>query len=564
VPGSSVARLASAQPPRTDVAERHRAEAAQPFGRTPWDWAAWLLLVVLAVLAAFTITDYGVSNDEEVQHRYGELIVALYTSGFSDQNLFAYRNLYLYGGLFDIIAVLAGEVLPFDIYLIRHALSVAFGIAGIGAAWATARLVAGPRAGLLAAVLLAVTAQWYGPMFNHTKDIPFAATMIGATYFLLRAARDLPAPRWRDMIGFGVLLGAACGLRAMGLLLFGYAGLVVLAHLLPQVTQDRAAAFASARRAAARFLPAFLLGYAIMLAAWPWAALDIFNPLRAVFAFSHFHYEIHTLFAGHVYTMANVPRWYVPAYLAIRLPLVLWAGALLSAAFALRSGMLAALNEPSATRMRREIGWLWFFVLFPLACQVAARGPAFTGLRHFMFLLPLLAVLAGVGFNALFDLIATRRPRIVMPAAIALCAALLWEASLLVRLHPYQYLYYNALVGGLKGAADRYEMDYWGNMMPEAVRALERYAKRVDPAGESRLVGVCGERFSFEHEAADQFQWSVGWYEADFFIAPTHMDCDSANNGNPVIRIERLGVLIGVVKDRRGFPWPTGPAQASK
>jgi len=26
-------------------------------------------------------------------------------------------------------------------------------------------------------------------MFNHTKDIPFAAAMMGATYFLLRGAR---------------------------------------------------------------------------------------------------------------------------------------------------------------------------------------------------------------------------------------------------------------------------------------------------------------------------------------------------------------------------------------
>ena len=32
-------------------------------------------------------------------------------------------------------------------------------------------------------------------MFNHTKDIPFAAAMMGATFFLLRAARDLPRPR---------------------------------------------------------------------------------------------------------------------------------------------------------------------------------------------------------------------------------------------------------------------------------------------------------------------------------------------------------------------------------
>ena len=40
---------------------------------------------------------------------------------------------------------------------------------------------------------------------------------------------------------------------------------------------------------------------------------------------------------------------------------------------------------------------------------------------------------------------------------------------------------------------------------------------------------------------------------ADFFIAPTHMDCDRLVEGKTILSIERLGVPIGVVKDRRGF-----------
>ena len=56
-------------------------------------------------------------------------------------------------------------------------------------------MIAGPRAGALAALALAVCGVWYGGMFNHTKDVPFAAAMIGASYFLLRAVRELPRPR---------------------------------------------------------------------------------------------------------------------------------------------------------------------------------------------------------------------------------------------------------------------------------------------------------------------------------------------------------------------------------
>ena len=107
-------------------------------------------------------------------------------------------------------------------------LSALSGIGGVAAVWATARMIAGPRAGLFGAVALAICGVWYGGMYNHTKDVPFASAMMGASYFLLRAARDLPAARWRDILGFGLMLGAALGLRATGLLMPCYAVMVIL------------------------------------------------------------------------------------------------------------------------------------------------------------------------------------------------------------------------------------------------------------------------------------------------------------------------------------------------
>ena len=75
--------------------------------------------------------------------------------------------------------------------------------------------------------------------------------------------------------------------------------------------------------AGARFIPALSLAYLIMIASWPWAALDPLNPLRAIFSFAHFHYEIRTIVAGEIYKMADVPWWYVPFYLSIKLPLLI-------------------------------------------------------------------------------------------------------------------------------------------------------------------------------------------------------------------------------------------------
>src|SRR5690606_17080004 len=100
----------------------------------------------------------------------------------------------------------------------------------------------------------------------------------------------------------------------------------------------------------------------------------------------------------------------------------------------------------------------------------------------------------------------------------------------------------------------RYEGDYWVTIMPEAVTDLEAYIAKIDAKGDHPhryTVAVCGDRLPFEKEANARLQWVQDWTQAAFFIAPTHMNCDRALGGNEIVRISRLGVKIGVVKDRR-------------
>jgi hypothetical protein len=55
----------------------------------------------------------------------------------------------------------------------------------------------------------------------------------------------------------------------------------------------------------------------------------------------------------------------------------------------------------------------------------------------------------------------------------------------------------------------------------------------------------------FEKEADARLEWTRDFRRADFFVAPTHMNCDRMLNGRVVATVERLDVVIGVVKDRR-------------
>jgi len=529
------------------------------------DLAAGLLFATLVVLVACTFHDYAISNDEEVQQRYGELILGYYASGFADQAVFHFKNLYLYGGLFDVAAVWLEKIVPFDPYAVRHLLSALIGVGGIGAAWATARTIGGPRAGVLAALTLAACGIWYGAMFNHTKDIPFAAAMMGGVYVLVRLGRELPRPRWHLVVLFGVLCGCALGIRVLGVFLLVEALLVVAiyAPIGPGVTWRHVAPFAA--RAAVPPTVAFLIAYAIMIAAWPWAGLAPLNPLRALSAFAEFHYPINTILDGQVYRMADVPRWYVPTYIGIKLTLLLLAGAGLALVLAIvpRHVVNAADHAP-----RKETVFVAFAAFFPLICDVAMRGPADTGMRHFLFTLPPIAVLAGLGLDgALLRLEAVHRLAAMAAAAIILLG-LGWDATTLYRLHPDEYLFYNPLVGGLAGASRRYATDYWVNIMPEAVGDLKRYLDRTEHVADGQfsrrryLVMVCGERLPFEKEADARLEWTRDRERADFFIAPTHMNCDRLLGGRVVATVERLGVVIGVVKDRRAVMARASPEYA--
>ena len=533
---------------------------ARPRSRThdPYRVATAGLVALLVIIVILTFRGYAISNDEGVQQRYGELIIAYYASGMTDLALFHLDNLYLYGGLFDVVATLLAKVVPLDLYDLRHLLCGLIGIGGIAAAGATARLIAGSRAGFIAALMLTLCGAWYGAMFNHTKDIPFAAAMIGATYFLLRIARDLPKPRWHDVILFGLLTGAALGIRAMGLLLPIYAGLAVLMRLEWRGGLVRSGALAFIGRSILIFAPAFVLAYLIMAAAWPWSVVSVFNPVRAIIDFAAFNYPIRTLLDGKVYEMAEVPRWYIPTYLMIRLPLILLAGVVL----ALILPFLPKRSQPAPALSTQELALIAFTAAFPVLCNVIGHGPAFTGLRHFLFVVPPLAVLAGIGCDGLLARLEAWRRSVACGVAAIVAAMLTWNAVELVRLHPYENLFYNPLVGGLAGAAGRYETDYWVNMLPDGIRGLEAYLATVDRHPRTYLVTVCAERTQFERMPHRRLQLTDDWEEADFFIAPTHMNCDRMLEGNTIVKIERSGILIGVVKDRRAIKRAKVPAHA--
>jgi hypothetical protein len=50
----------------------------------------------------------------------------------------------------------------------------------------------------------------------------------------------------------------------------------------------------------------------------------------------------------------------------------------------------------------------------------------------------------------------------------------------IVRLHPYEYIYYNELVGGVRGAEGRFDLDYWCTSFREGIAVINQVAESED------------------------------------------------------------------------------------
>jgi len=509
------------------------------------------LFSLLAVFIAVTFKQYGISNDEQVQHVYGQLLLKFYSSGFVDHAAFTYKNLYLYGGLFDLVAAILEKVLPLWVWDIRHLLSALFGLAGIIAVHKITNALAGARAAFFAAFLLAITGAWSGAMFTHTKDVSFAACMVWALYYTLLISKHLPRIPLALSLKLGAAVGLALGLRIGGAFAVIYLLLMVLiAGFLTAGNYKQKLTFYW--QCFVGLLPAGVVAFGLMAIFWPWSVMGCDHILIAAKSFSHFAFDMNTIVNGQFINIGDVPRTYLFQYLGIRLPEVFLLGLMsLLVALGLRLKQASFLKFSQLPELTVSIA-----LLTPLVFVLIDRPALYNGVRHFTFVIPTLAIVAGIGLSNMLDVLAGYKK---LRAGFAAVCVLLSVNTMctLYALHPYQYLYYNHFAGvDFKQAQHKWEGDYWSSSLIDATKMLEQYvdaetAKMPKTSAAPYTVAVCAEAFQGQAYLDKRFTITEDWVTADFFMSSTNMNCDKVLQGEMVGVVERLGATLAVVKDRR-------------
>ena len=115
----------------------------------------------------------------------------------------------------------------------------------------------------------------------------------------------------------------------------------------------------------------------------------------------------------------------------------------------------------------------------------------------------------------------------------------------MVDLHPYEYLYYNSLVGGLKGAYGKHESDYWGLGYKEAVLWFN---KNINDPKKQYKIFVEGDPLSSSYYFKPNMFLTTNLLTANYLFTFTRWNFHIRHPGKTVYKVERDGIPLIFIK----------------
>lgn len=551
-------------------------------------WCLTFLIssVIALITMLFLVQDAGNSGDESYHKEQAGYVCDYYKSMGEDTMALSLRppdyNAPYYGQCADNIACAISRTFSVDDeYMVRHAVNSVFGWLMMLFTALIVERICGWRGAVFAFAMIFFSPRLLGHSFNNLKDVPFASMMTMGLYYIFRVLKEFPKIKIRTSIMLALAIGLAIAVRAGGLLLYPYFGLFALLYLFFRNYKKPGLFSKSAVQETGRMvlygIGISVVGYVIAVLLWPFAMQKPIH--NVVFAFknmSSFAISLRQLFEGTMQWSDYLPWYYTPKYILMTIPIAVIVGLVLFFIFC----------------WRRKEDRIWaFFVFFtfffPVFWIVYTHANVYGGWRHAMFAYPPMVVAAGWGFEGLVQWLEKRfqvsgskfqdswegrqqdaakngKPVLVNVLGTALLLVLLiGPIKHIVANHPYEYVYFNELVGGTKNQLGQYELDYYYHSTREASEWVLANAERKPDGSKVKVATwhAASVQYFFRKDTADFSVGFVRWYEQDYSdwdyaiftvtgIAPEYLRSKYFPPKNTVKTIEVDGVPIAVVLKR--------------
>ncbi len=489
-------------------------------------------LVVVAILyiifCLFTYKHFGITSDEYIEYQSGKALLSYYQTGKESEGFdislrnFPKNSTY-YRGHLALFSYLnpQGSYEKFHLFNMLFALPIFLMFYTLlFFAYKSVRLAS------LGTLALFFTPRFLGDIPANPKDVPFAVFLfvsLGFIYFFDKLKVNI----FVKIITLGTLFGLTTSFRLLGISLF-------IIYLLYSLRNSKIVALRDS-------ILIFLISIPVLIVSLPLLSNDILGGSKTLIeASSNFEYwDNKMLFMGEFITKYQRPWFYLPLWLAITTPL---------------SALLPFLVFPIILLIRKfKDGSLYVLMYLALAVNfilyLLFEPVIYNGLRHFLFLVPVITFISVLTIFDLWKLLKSYNLKVGYAFLVAISFLFLLTFKDFILLHPFEYTYFNELIGGLKGAQGKFDSDYWGASYKESSEWIrENFAKTSEVN-----VYSCDMPFAANYYSHKLFQVVFEEKNADFIIC----DLDNAIQKNydfPVVyKVVREGVPLNVVLDHRKF-----------
>ena len=264
----------------------------------------------------------------------------------------------------------------------------------------------------------------------------------------------------------------------------------------------------------------------VMLPTWPYLRGNFLSRLVEYLNVSAaFPMEVQFLFMGRMVSSLHLPWFYLPGWLVFSTPLFILILAVLSPFLILK---------PLKNRL---FVFLSLTLIFHLLLIMLLRPASYVTARHFLYLLPVLTLLASLTAVECLGRWKGKRSLGMVPVVLNIVLVF----SHLVRLHPYEYVYFNEITGGLPGAYGNFEIEDRGTSAREAVLWLK---KNEFIAPDRQYNVTCyQEPFQVIYYLPPNAHYVKDWAKADYLITLPYSGHHRFNN--PLLHsVSREGVAL--------------------
>ncbi len=513
-----------------------------------WRWVFIAVSAISLISMIIMSTDAGMSGDEHFHTEQAENVYNYYATFGQDSTAAVVTpdyNLPYYGQSVDNLAYFITKTFGIeDEYGTRHIVNSIFGWLAMFFVALIAYRIAGWRAAVITFALIFLSPRFLGHSFNNLKDLPLATGMAFGVYCLVRFLQEFPKIKVKTAILFALSIGFAISVRFAGLLIVAYFGLFGAIYWFIRNKKQglfKGQGLKELKSMLGWGIAISFVGIIISILLWPFLLKSpINNFIDTMENMTQFAIAIRQVFEGEMQWSDMLPWYYTPKFVLMTIPLAVIAGLIFHL-------ILMWSNK-------KNIFWstlILFTFVFPIFWIIYQKSNVYGGWRHAMFSYPTMVVFAGLGFDYAINMIKDKRAKIAL--TILPFALLIMPLCHIIKNHPYQYVYFNELAGGVENAWGNYELDYYYHSTREASEWVIENAQTSDMQTDEKIRvatwHVPSVQNYFRHDT-NRFKvvfsrWyqkgNVDWDYAIFTltgISPEYMKSDAFPPKNTVYTVE--------------------------